>query len=107
MQEFNSSDARHVFKVDGREFWIPSVTIEDIGTFADMAKLPPQEQAAAFREVIESKARASLSWWERLLGRDPARAAVSSLSIAQVSSLFTEWASAQAVSPGESSRSAG
>ena len=106
MQEFNSADSRHTFKVDGKTFYVPSVTIEDIATFADMAKLPPQEQAAKFREVIESKARADLNWWQRLTGANPARKAVQSLSIAQVSQLFKEWASAQSVTPGESSRSA-
>jgi len=107
MQEFNTADSRHTFKVDGKTYWIPSVTIEDIATFGELAKLPTEEQAAKFRSVIESKAQADLKLWQRMFGLNPARKAVESLSIAQVSQLFKEWASAQAVLPGESSRSAG
>lgn len=106
MQEFNSADSRYTFKVDGKEFWLPAVNIDDIATFSDMAALPPTEQAAKFREVVESKARGRLTVWQRIFGANPARKAVQSLSIAQVSDLFKEWASAQAVSPGERSRSA-
>lgn len=108
MQSFNTADARHPFEVDGKTYYLPAVSIEDISGFSELAKLEPTEQARQFRAILEGKALAGkLTWWQKLTNQNPGRKAVEQLSLSQLSELFTEWASAsKAVSPGERSRSA-
>lgn len=107
MQTFSTDDARHKFVVDGREYYLPGVTLYDAMQFAELDGLTPTEQVDAFKAILLEKVRVSkLGRWERLRKLNPGVKAVSSLSVRQTSELFKEWAGANgAVVPGESSRS--
>ena len=97
-----------MFKVDGREFYIPTPGIDDVQMLDDIAKLTRVEQAQAMRDVLAAKSRpVRLTLWERFVGRDPVAVAIDQLGLTQTSELFKAWiTSLRAVSLGESSGSA-
>jgi len=109
MQTFSTEETRHNFQVDGREFFIPAVSIGDALEFAALADMEAAEQAEKFGHILASKVQPlNRTLWERITGKNPAPTALDKLSIRQKSELFKEWAAtAKAVPLGESSSSAG
>lgn len=109
MQSFNTADSRHAFAIDGREFYLPSPTIEDALGFSTM-EIGEDVTATAtmMRDLLVLKARpARRKFWDVLTGRNPAVKAINNLGVAQTSAIFTGWAtSLRLVSLGESSGSA-
>ena len=108
MQEFTSAAGRHSFTFDGREYYLPTPTIEDVETIGALSDLSHTEQTNGMRDILVSKAvPVKLTFWERLTGHDPAPAAIHALGLPQSKKLFTAWlVSLREVSLGESLGSA-
>lgn len=109
MQSFNTADSRHTFGIDGRTYFLPSPTIEDVLSFSEMeVGEGPNAMAVMMRDILLQKAQPlKRTFWEWLTGRNPALKAIRNLAISPTSAIFTAWAtSMSSVSLGESSGSA-
>ncbi len=101
MQELSARNAGHEFSVDGGRFFLPPLSITDVGEVQKLAGLQPIEQAAAMGDLLQRRA-VRVSRWRFWL--DPAKA-VASLGLKQQSELFTAWAAAGGIGMGESKSS--
>lgn len=109
MQNFNSADSRHTFGIDGRTYFLPSPTVEDAVKFSTLeVSEDPNQLAILMRDILLEKARPlKRTFWDVLIGRNPALKVIKNLGVAQTSAIFTAWAtSVRSVSLGESSGSA-
>lgn len=105
MQEFSTKEVRHSFKIDGHEYWLNGVTVDDIEAIAALAELDETAQLTQFRDIIVGRAnprrRTAAQWFARV---PSVRKSVRALTISQLSQLFVAWSGfGKKATPGESS----
>lgn len=97
MQSFSTTETRHLFEIDGVEYFLPGLTIDDYEAVSEVMVVPDHQRPPAFRDFILERAS------------EDAAEALRKLTIKQTSQLFREWVGLTGkseIAPGESSGSA-
>lgn len=93
MQEFSTTDSRHEFTVDGNNYYLPPVGMEEVVAITSLDGKTLAEQFDGFKAILTARVQPqSQPLLARLRGVPNGPSVIEGMSFRQLRTLFDGWA---------------